>query len=90
MLFNGYRGTTHPVSCNGTRKSISINSNAAENQNLCGVAVCVCDGLLSVCLGLECHGIELHLLEHGEQTVAAGRGEMLAKTDVLDEMEIGV
>ena len=40
-------------------------------------------------LGFICHGVELHLLEHSEETVAAGGGEMFLKTYVLHEMQVG-
>ena len=39
--------------------------------------------------GFICHGIEFHLLKHGEKAVAAGGGEMLLKADVLHEMQVG-
>ncbi len=47
-------------------------------------AGCVLSGL-----GLKGEGVHLHLLEHGKETVAAGGGQVLGKTDLGDEVEVG-
>ena len=39
---------------------------------------------------LEGEGVFAHLLEHGYEAVAAGRGEVLAQTDTVDEVEVGI
>jgi len=45
---------------------------------------------LSLQLGLECQGVELHLFDHGQKAVGAGGREVLLKPYAIDEVEVGI
>ena len=45
--------------------------------------------MIQIFLSLECNGIETHLLDHGEQTVAARRRQIFGKSYAVYEIEVG-
>ena len=65
---------------NTDRDSICVR---VEGQPLCGLRL-----LLFLCA--ESERIEVHLLDHGHQSVRTGGAEVFLQTDAVDEVEVGV